>query len=542
MQQKAKVWIGVALVLLLLGGFGIYQYIQTFVQAEVQDSVAQVLKEHGIEHKDVLYSLSNDSLTIRGIKFTVEALPGSVFHIDELFLSEPNLDALDPAVAGRPLVAKDIVVQNMRGSYTVGGAGKEFTLERVTTTGYKQNLGKVLALHGKGYTEAYFTALLDMSVERIENVNYSEKGQTVLDGEIFDSETTVALVSMKDISSATIGAYRIEGLSAMLREEQGKGALSFKLGSLVWDDITLPSPAYWAFFAQMFPKILDGSLTNEQFAELAQHPDISANLFDKTALTIENVTAVLGTDEEPFDLFSCKNFRLASDFDAEAQTFAKLHVAVKEMGLHAAFLDIDRNLDPLFKEITGDVLFVDASVDLDLEAQKESRLDISLGGKNVGTSRVSLAALLPADFLSYAFSNESASSKIDISEEQFNQWFEESKVASLEVQYKDQGLLPQMLAFASKESNVPAPDMLKGLVPQIVGQVRSIVPQLPETTFASLEQCLNNPGALTLTAKPASPLKPFEAFMSFMANPASLNISATCAPGKNILESMADLK
>ncbi len=528
-----KVIIGIIAVLVLLG---VPFLVIKSIERETEKQVAQALEQQKISAKLIKYNLLEDTLSIHDLTVKFAFLPNSVFMVDEVIISEPNKDALNPKALGRPLVAKQITLNNIHGTYNIQERLNNFHIKNLSIDNWAQNLGKVAELATKGFNEAFFSAVFDVSIDKIEYTGFSETGQLDIDNIPFSSKGKIASISMEKMNSTKVGSYTLKDLDYTYDNNQGVKIVSY-LGEFSWERVNLPTPGFWALVMEILPNILNNSLTEAQKMRLLTYVESGMKLFANTKFGMNDVNLTLHDGIDTKNLLSLQNANLETDFDLEKYTKARLSTSLSGVGIDIKYLDLNTKDEAIFSELLGRILAVDAAFTLDLATNQEpSSLDISLGLQNVGHSEGKIQVILPEEVLPKLLAS-GKSQLFNITEQDLQKWALSTLIVSAEAAYKDVGLFPNTLAFASKQTKQSVEAIWQKTSQELAYVLRTHLPNFGAENSKAIQQCFRNPGTLKLSSTPAQPMNAETTAKTFIVNPELLNFAITCTPGKDILAS-----
>ncbi len=507
-----------------------------YIESTTEKTVSDVLTQQGINYKTVKHNFMESTLTIQGAVMKIAFLSDSVFTIDEIVVHEPNADALDAHVPERPLVAKEIQLHNIELAYKVNDIIQKVTVKNVTIGNWKQNLGRLALTINKEYNEAFFKALFDISVDSVKYSEIHDTGKLVVGHTPFMYTSKIKNIAINNIESTKIGSYVIEGADYTLDNNAGVAFINH-VGKFEWSSIQLPPQDFWVFAAEIFPNALKGTLTEAQKMRLMTHIQAITNIFTNTKFELENVSLKQQDGSVTQDLVVLQGAHVQTEFDLANYTKANLTTSITGLNIDVKHLDFNRKEEELVTQFVGKIIPVDASFSLQLATNNmPSSLDIVLGVQNAGHSTNQIKVILPDEVLPRMFAL-GKSQAFDISEKEIQAWLFNTLLVSAETSYKDSGLLPKALIFASTENKKSVETTWEFISQQVSFLARKQLAGFGEKNIEALVACLHNPGELKIIAAPAQPMNLELLSAAFLLNPKNLNVSAVCTPGKSIVAS-----
>ncbi len=505
-----------------------------YVESDIENKFSSALASHNIQAKQVNYNLDTETLTIKGFEVNDFIFSGSKLYIDELIAHHPNAEAFDPKTTGHPLVAKQLTSKNTYFSYDIAGLAQKISYESLSISNWKQNIGKILELKKQGYNEEFFIALMDSFADEVVYVNCIEQAQTITDGITVDSITKTGQVSMKGLSPTNIDEFYNENIATTLTSGQTP-LISYTIKNFNIKNIPAPAPSFWVAIMNILPNITDGTLTDEQEKDLFSVFGEYAKTFTKTNFDAEQLNLKLGAAENSLAL---QKFSLASNIDSEKQSYINLDAKIKGATVYIDNLALPSDLAAQLSVLLDKTALLDISATINLAEKKPSNLKLELGIQNGMHIQTKIDANLPDDVLPSLFSKTKFS---ELDADDFERWFENTKLVSIEKIAKDESMLSRILLLLSTQKNQDPIEFWQQNSPKLTELAKAQLPFLKEDDIETLYQCIDKPGTLKFNSTPTSPMNLPDALNSFLSNQDNINLAVSCTPGNSIIESVQKL-
>lgn len=515
-------------------------------EKKVETSVREAVEAFGASAKKVSYSFFSGKLVLDDVSYILTIMGiKQDSTIRQIVVTDPDMDAFDPAAPGRPLVAKRIVISGLAqhvGTKVILAPGvvgtAEFTCEEVVIEGWRQNLGRVMELYRSSpWSEAFFAAALDYSCDALVYANAKYAASTV-GGEVeFKQGWDVGKLSTKDMHDNLI-SYDVEKIA--LWQDIGTMGLEGTIGHIGVTDLRVPSPKLLAAVAEMYPLFMEVAAKAQRDPAAAQALQVRLrarmeplfkDYFRSTpyaSVRVEDVLFRESGDEQP--VFTLKSFTNSLSFSLPYRF---------ELGVRDLF--VPGGLAELFEGGTPDTpeipdlgvrdLYLNADLKLGMPAAPElSTLSMDVKVRDLGDVSSVFALKLPEESQYPLLLGPDA-----------EQWFMQLGLGKSRLSYTDGGFLPRLIAALSRRAGM-APD---ALLPALASQVRGSLGGLPVPGLeAGVAEMLNKPGTLTVELNPSAPLPVTALLAAFMIDPASLGLRVEATPGpKSLLEAIpADMR
>ncbi len=521
-MKNAKILLGIGVLVLVGAGYLGLQYFQNNIAEEVE----ALLLQNNMSSSAVSYDTFEDTLTIKDLQGKDILYKDSTVHIQNITIKGPNIQAFTDVNAPMPKVADQIYFENIKGNIMIFGQDNELHVASVTIKNWKQNIAVALvAKDREGFSEAFFKALLNMEID---SVNYTDHKMRTKDAN-FDTNNTTKNTEITGITPQGIAHYLMEDTLITSTDLQSGIKTDMHLGSLLAKNSPMPSPELMLLLTTLSNKKLDNIDATEMEKLMLAVMD-NVTLSPKQEYTLTNLSSAYFVNNEKKEMGSIQQIEVLFDIDTAKIGNISTALKINDFSFDSVLLDHHRQDQELINGIFGSSHM---HFDLGLKAQLASDATSSLQAQITVANDTNITTQL--DFL---FNQESYVAAIQniASEILVDKALDDIRLSAFKLHMQDKNILHNTLMAFSKMQNIPAEHLHAGFMQQIHASLAEFAPILGQEGVTAIEQCLQAPGTLDISAQPEQALSPVAAFALSLANPSKLNIKSTCTPGKSILE------
>ncbi len=512
-MSKRTIIIVLAAVLICAIGFGGVKYMENTVESSVLTS----LQKQQISAESVSYNVIDNILEIHALRGPSPILDSGSFSINHIKIIQPNLDALDPAIAGSPLVAEEVIFSDLQAKHTYQGDTYTSSIQSMRVFGWKQNMGKVFAaLEQKDMLalaaaslEAYATSV---EVQDVHNKN-TFMGTTI--------ETSIKSYTIKDLSPKVVGSYLMQGIQSRSTDPNNIRTLS-TIDSMEIRSLDMPSPAFMTY---IWETVFSGGKNIDPTQSILQkhiHDHFATEI--DASFSLKGFAIAYGEIEKEEELGSIDNMSFTINYDAVKATNLTFAINMDKIMLHYAKIGF-MDLEPLLDSPT---LTLSTSLKSAIHPNPHaSNLAVELGVENLADTKLSMDVILPVDtFSSFFTSGFSAVQQI----------LTQLQIKKVDLSLADTGILPRKLIEISKRVALPLEQTYDVVKNEVEKEFRFLQTFLTEENQNNLMQCIFTPGTLNTSLELQEPTALMAVSLQAMSNPRSLPVKITCQAGVSVLE------
>lgn len=402
-------------------------------------------------------------------------------------MSNPQVDALNPATPGIPLVADKIAVYNMRSTENSDAMNASSLTEECTITGWRQNLGRFVAVASKEgmNSETFWKEALEGTVENMTMKNITSDGEQM--GMMVNSTAGSATWICPEPRKISFNVNDIKFKEVM----PGGKSINVSMGNLSMDDIVLPTASTMAM-------LMDIAVNAENLIEM---PDMGEAVLDGLWAQVQND---YGTTS-PFKAFTINKLSVSETPFGGQEAFLgsmdTLGMTLKtgspfDMSMAVNGMRLDPTaVEPALVEAGLQDATYDFAMGMSLAPQPTPTvIRMSAGSPSLGTSEFSTELILPINTLSDLFT---------IDEQVLA---DATQIKSAHVDYTDKGLMGISVAVTAIDSGVAPAALYHGIMQQVNAYLPMFTNPATRELADKLIPFLEKPGTVKLSLEPVVPL------------------------------------
>ncbi len=514
--------------------------------------------EYNITAATLKYDQDKNRVVLNDVSVALSFFPSAKLHFQEIAFWGFNPQAFNPITEGRPLIADKVILKKMTASYTLSHVvekakqegEKDVTVNlsqtmffsNIVIDDWRQNLGKLLVLGKKAYDEAFFTALLDNTIDKIVYTSHEVKTETEVAGQKNTSVAKAKKMTIEDVSSKEIRSITINGMYSATTDADGITTES-TTDKMVWNSVKSLSPSLFAFMVEYIPQVIAQDPNDPAFimnifnedhkTKLTAYSKDLIKLFLNTQMSFEGLNIKISQTGKELVAVDLDGVDYVSYADFENKSKITIATALQGLKLDFEQLGLSSTEQAMISPYLGKGFIVDTAFNIELvNKQNASNLGFALGAQNVAMNDVDINLILPDAVLAKAFELLESNS-YNVSMADVMAWLPETSLVNAENTLDDKGLLPIVLSIMSKETAQPLDASLQMILGQVKQMLPMIIPNFGDENTAAVEQCINTPGTLKISTGLAAPTKVEEVAMFAMTGQfEKLQLKAICTPGK----------
>ena len=531
-MTNIKIIIITLLVLVLVGAGGGYFY----MEYKVANDVKVELDKEKVIAESVRYSLFNDTLTLKNISYEIPLYPGSKVTVQTATLKKPNLEALNPTTVGMPLVAEQIILDNLKTTAMVEGVSADVTVEQVIIDDWKQNIGKLLEEQKKGLSKELLEASLSATCAKLayNNISLAIKAE-------YPMEISLKNLVIQDISSERIGSTALESLKVGLSDPKAKvkDEIDISINSLKLGSLYMPNSENLFYLQNNVEKIISGDASEEETLKLINMANDYTLKWLNSSMELLGLKVIVTDSEASEEVFNLEKYAVQSTYNTTTNANLAINADVASK--------VDVELFNLSRGDTRDLITVLGRDHLNVYATSKKKFntddtdsswELALEAEHLGKATGKLDFKLPK-------ANIASLAKFPPNEAKLQAFALGILLKSLNINYKDKDLIPKLFKAGSKQVGMPIDKMLSQAVEGIDTKGREVLsPIIGNDGVDALKLCVQKPGELQLSVTSANPLA-VTSLVAATMNPAMLpqllTTKLVCVPGDDLFVQVKDL-
>ncbi len=497
------------------------------LEFQAESLVTDILQEQNIKAENVSFDYADDVLEIRNLSGPTPYAPNGTFSIGLVKILVPNPEALEEDVQGHPLVAQEIIIQNLKSTYTMLGEQVTSETEELHIIGWKQNLPQLFAVSDDA--NKFVTAMLNLYVESIETKN--SRSTSIMAG--VTTESTIKSSSIKNITPQSMGASVVNDISLVATEKGKEGQKVYtNIASIESGPVDMPAANFINFLLSSIEANQSNPFEGSKETELVQH---LRNYFangTKPAMTVKGITVTAEDKGEKKEIFALGNVDFQAQYDAIKAKDLTFSFNAQDISVNINLLGLDKDQSMLAKNLlASETLHINTDMQGNFKATStENELSASFGVKGLGDITLDFELILPLKSFAPIFASKGM--------EGLETFLSKLLVAKASLSYKDAGLTPRLLIEVSKRASFSLEEAYAVSIPMVekeIGFLQTLI--LKPEGYAALLQCIQNPGTLNLSLDYAEP----STFEGLLSRGFKAPLTTQCMPGEPVVKAAEKL-
>ncbi len=487
-----------------------------YVQANLEKIVIESLTKTNITFESVKFDASANTLTLTKLAAKADNLDVA---IDEVIFKKPNVESLNPATSGHPLVAEETILKNLVVKSVQNGLPIEQKYGNVRALNWKQNVGKFFTMKDKLYSEEFYTIYLNAYYDSVELNDFTTLTPTV------EVPFTIKNITFKNITPTEIGSSVLSGLFIDVKEDAST-KFKFSVDSVTIGTFKHFTPKQYANLIQLGKEPEDKQ--DELMASFGK--ELLAEMLKgfKASFAVKGLVVQEGSGGKKSVDFKLDEMKFVSAFDPTNAKNLTFNLDFNGFTFDIATYEQDPAvLENVKKALNGTVVTMNygfhSSINLE---NKDSNINALAFIKELGEAKSSI------DF------NLNIKNFGDIFNMEGMEALQVASIRSLKLNYSDGGLIKQFLLAVSKKMEQP-PAATVGLLSTVFdAQSKELAPFISAENIGAVKQCLFNPGVLNVDVTFAEPTLLFGVMLAAQLDPLTVPVKITCKPGKPLAEGL----